>query len=226
MEDNPFTSKQYKQQVRNRYGVGWKARQELDGVECVIEGPIFSREWFIEREEPIEFRYCVRGWDLAASTKTGADYTVGVKVGIDYDGVAWVLEMVRGQWEWPRALEIIKLSARRDGGNCIQAIEVPGMQLALGQQVREALRGYGVRFVPRITDKVTHALPVANALQSGGMYFAHGMPGFERLVDEFVAFDGKPSKARKKDDMVDALANAYSCTVRAEPGIEVVAGVL
>jgi phage terminase large subunit-like protein len=43
---------------------------------------------------------CVRSWDLAFTTKTSSDFTVGAKVGITQDGLLVVVHVVRGRWEW------------------------------------------------------------------------------------------------------------------------------
>ena len=222
MEDNPFTSDEFKKAVRAKAGTSWKARQELDGEICEAEGPHFARSYFVVREPPAEFRYEVRGWDLAFSVKTGRDWSAGVKIGKSHDGQMWVTDVIRCQREWPRMRELIHFTAKRDGYGCTQVVETPGAQLALGQELRETLLGYGVRFVPRIKDKVTYALPIATALESNNLYLAPG-PWNERYIDEFVAFDGL---GKHPDDQVDATSNAFSSMVRVEPGIEVIRSVV
>ena len=51
----------------------------------------------------------VQSWDTASSTSELASYSVGITALIDKTGTIWVLDLVRGRWQFPDLQrEIIK----------------------------------------------------------------------------------------------------------------------
>jgi len=80
-------------------------------------GGLFKREWFeIVGAAPREAQR-VRYWDEAGSTATRADYSAGVLLARDGDGVFYVENVVRGQWSALSREDIIKQTAMNDDAN-------------------------------------------------------------------------------------------------------------
>ena len=72
---------------------------------------------------------------------------------------------------------------------------------------QEELRGFAVRAVPAVSDKVTRAIPWA-ALASGGMVHLVQGPWIQAFLDEVVLF---PAAAH--DDQVDAVSGGYGIAI-------------
>jgi len=207
MFDNPFLSEDFKEAVKREYGVGWFGRQEIAGEFVDPEGALFQRDWFVVTNGvPDEFVQVTRGWDLAVSTRASSDYTCGVKVGVTREGDVWVLDVVRGKWEWPDARKRIIVTAQEDGPACHIAVEKNAFQLAALQELwREPeLVGFAIRPVERLKDKLSTALPLASRAQNGQVYVRRAW-WTEGFLDEMCSFDGS---GRLHDDQVDATVNA------------------
>lgn len=146
----------------------------------------------------------VRFYDLAAGTKNHNDFTCGAKVGLTHDGILVVLDLVRGRWEWPDALKIIRSTALMDGAAVSVGIEDVGVQKGLYQMLlREPLLvGIAIRPVKVLTDKITRANPwVARAEQ--GKFAIVRAPWNQDLLNEVCAFP-----ETEHDDIVDSISGA------------------
>ena len=88
---NPFLNAEELESARKQLpALVYRQGYEAEFVQ--LEGALFRREFFeIVDGEPAMERVA-RYWDLAASTKTLADYSAGVKVGMDKDGTVYVLD--------------------------------------------------------------------------------------------------------------------------------------
>lgn len=212
-DSNEFTSDKYKQVLRASYGVGWFARQELDGEFCDPEGSLFQRNWFQVVDAAPGFTRLYRGWDLAVSTKSSADYTVGVLVGVTADQDLYVLDVVRGRWEWPDAKRIIIQTARADGPGTTICVESVAFQLAAVQELRReaALAQHVTVEIRADRDKLSHALPIASRAQAGKVFLRRGQ-WVAAFLDEFCAFTGD---GKTHDDQVDGTTIAYRGASRA-----------
>lgn len=145
-------------------------RQEYGAEFVQLSGAIVRREWchILEPDRIPALTRTVRFYDLAAGTKNHNDYTCGVKLGLAQDGTLVVLDVVRGRWEWPDALKIIRTTALMDGPTVSLGIEDVGVQKGMYQMLlREpSLTGIAIRPVKVVTDKLTRANPwVARAEQ-------------------------------------------------------------
>jgi len=181
-------------------------RQEYDAEFVQLEGALFRREFFeIVDGEPAMERVA-RYWDLAASTKTLADYSAGVKVGMDKDGTVYVLDCVRGRWEWPALIRVIGNTARADGLSCTQFVEAVGTQRGMLDllQAEPALSGAAFRGVVLHKDKVTRANAFLARAEQGKVKLVRGEWN-RAWLDEICAFP-----ASEHDDQVDATAGAFN----------------
>lgn len=179
-------------------------RQEYGAEFVQLAGALFRREWFHTMEKAPEGITYVRFWDLAASTKTSADYTVGAKVGFTSKGFVVIADVVRGRWEWPDALTVIKETALMDGSAVMQGVEAAGTQRGMYQMlIREPrLVGVPLQSVEVVADKLTRAAPwLARAEQSKvALVRAAWNAGF---LDEVCAFP-----ETEHDDQVDGVSGA------------------
>jgi predicted phage terminase large subunit-like protein len=216
-DDNLFTSAAYKQSLRDQYGVGYFARQELDGQFVDQEGEIFHPSYFKVGVPPegIVWDRKVRGWDLAVSVRDKADFTVGVLLARSGDDV-WVLDVTRGKWEWPVSRVVIGETAGADGYEVPVSVEVNAQQRGLVDDLcAKELRDRTVVPVQRVKDKMTYALPLAVKGKRGELYLREG-DWTQDFIDEFVTFDGK---GKFHDDRVDATANAFKALDTVKPEV-------
>jgi predicted phage terminase large subunit-like protein len=176
------------------------------------EGGIFKPGWFKpyarvmpEREE------AVRYWDLAMSSKTSADYTVGVRLERGKDGLVYVTDIARGQVELADLPRWISDVMRSDGPDVRQGFEMAGYTTRAVQALvkRRELAAYQVKGYRADTDKLTRALPFAARAALETVRVVVGPGAVDRadadaFVDELAAF---PNGAH--DDQVDAVAGAW-----------------
>lgn len=162
---------------------------------------------------PVRLTEC-RGWDLAASAGEG-DYTAAVKLGVDRDGIWYILDMQRGQWSPDERDNMMKQIAALDGyGVRIRMAQDPG-QAGVDQAVRltRMLAGYGVRSERVSGDKTTRASGLAAQLNAGNVRLVRGAWN-STLIEEFRQFP-----QGKHDDIVDATADAFNeCVQRGAVG--------
>jgi predicted phage terminase large subunit-like protein len=138
--------------------------------------------------------------DLAASTKTRADFTAIATCGIDQKENIYILNILRGRWEWPDAREHIIEEILFQGVR-LAGVESQGYQLSSFQELARdrRLRHVALHPVPVDRDKVSRAL-LLSARGAAGKLFCVRASWFEDLVYEFTNFPGGDH-----DDQVDAV---------------------
>lgn len=201
------------QTLESSYTGAWK-RQELHGEFVELEGTIFQRHWFNLVDFAPDTRY-VRFWDLAASVRTAADYSVGAKVGF-HEGKLYLTDLIRGRWEWPDARKVIIQTAQTDGPSVHIGIEKTAFQLAAVQDLRreEALLGHIIRGIAPDKDKLARAMPWASRAQQGLVNLVDGSY-VKAFLDEVCDF---PQGSH--DDQVDAVSGAVEMlTKKVDPRI-------
>lgn len=179
-------------------------RQEYGAEFVQLAGALFQRDWFHTIEKaPAGIRY-VRFWDLAASTKTSADYTVGAKLALTSKGLLVVADVVRGRWEWPDAVKVIRETALMDGPSVTQGIEAAGVQRGMYQILMREPKLVGIPFrsIEVTKDKLARANPWLARAEQNMMAFVRGAWNAAWL-DEICAFP-----ETQHDDQVDAVSGA------------------
>lgn len=165
------------------------------------EGVMFKREWFKTVSKAPDGLRWMRYWDLAASTKTTADYTASAEVALAEDGTLYVRNMIRGRWEWPDAKKII-VSTMLSGNGTQHGIEEAMHGLAAVQELRRdrTLANVVLRGIRVDKDKVSRALSWAARAEAGKVRLVEGswVAGF---LDEICAF---PQGSH--DDQVDTVS--------------------
>lgn len=166
------------------------------------EGALFKREWFDVVDHAPEGLRWGRYWDLAASTKTSADYTAsaGVAHSTD-DGCLYIRDMIRGRWEWPDARKII-IETMLSEPESTHAIEEALHGIAAMQELRRersiahiALRGIHVD-----KDKLTRALPWSARAEARKVKLVRG-PWIGAFLSEVCMFPQGTN-----DDQVDTVS--------------------
>jgi len=171
-----------------------------------LEGGLFKRTWFKKFADkcPAGLRWA-RGYDLAVSTKTSADYTASFRCAFDKEGNLYIGDGFRKRVEYPeqRRYVIERIKAERDTQH--------GIELALhGQAFIQELRrevklgSSAFRGVRVDTDKFTRALAWANLAEEGKVYIVRGAWN-QDFLDEVCRFTGRGDK---HDDQVDAVSLA------------------
>ncbi len=168
------------------------------------EGGQFKREWFrnIVDSAPAGLRW-VRGYDLAVSLKTTADYTASFRVARDKQGNIYIADGFRKRIEYPeqRRFIIERMQAERNTQHCIEAA-VHGRAIVQDLRRERSLVRFPLRCVPVRGDKLTRALAWLNLAEAGKVILVRG-PWIEDLLDELARF---PTGAH--DDQIDAVSLA------------------
>lgn len=175
-------------------------------------GDYFQRQDFnIAEQAPVRFKKIVRYWDRAASEPTpenpNPDWTVGVKMGVDYEDRYWVLDVERARKKPGGVKTLIKATADIDGFEVrCQLEEDPGQAgKAEIDDFRKFMAGYNVGSTRVSKDKETRAKPFSSQVQLGGVYLVRA-PWNNTFISELEAF---PS-AKAKKDQVDAASGAFN----------------
>lgn len=171
------------------------------------EGGFFKRGWF-EIVDHAPEGLAVRGWDQAA-TADGGDWSAGVLLRRAPDGVLYVCDVIRGQWDTGHRDRMIAGTAQADGREVrIQGEQEPG---AAGKDAARAfarlLEGYIFGVKPASGDKTIKAGPFASQAEAGRVKLVRG-PWNGAYLDELTSFP-----TGRHDDQVDATAIAYNALV-------------
>lgn len=172
-----------------------------------IEGALFKRDWFANRiidEAPANLRWA-RGYDLAVSQKTSADYTASFRCAFDKQGNLYIADGFRKRIEFPEQQRFV-IKRMVSEKNTTHGIEKALHGEALVQSLRRvpAVRHVGFKAVKVDKDKFTRALAWANLAEEGRVFLVRG--GWcDEFLDEVCRFTGKGDT---HDDQVDAVSLA------------------
>ena len=174
-------------------------------------GGSFKREWFknIIDEAPPNLRW-KRGYDLAVSIKTTADYTASFRCAYDKAGNLYIADGFRKRIEYPdqRRYIIERMINERSTEHCVEAA-MHGKALVQDLRTESSVRRYPLREVQVQADKLTRSLAWLNLAEAGKVFLVRG-PWIDEFVDEVCRF---PSG--KHDDQVDAISIAVSMLTNA-----------
>lgn len=168
------------------------------------EGGLFKREWFaqVADKAPEGLRWC-RGYDLAVSTKTSADYTASFRCALDGRGNLYIADGFRKRVEYPDQRRYI-VGRMTEEKQTEHGIELALHGQAFLQEIRRETRlcGRPVRGIRVTVDKYTRALAWANRAEEGKVVLVRGAWNDE-FLEEVCRF---PNGAH--DDQVDAVSLA------------------
>jgi predicted phage terminase large subunit-like protein len=157
--------------------------------------------------------------DLATSTRTRADFTVIATCGLDDKANIYILNILRGRWEWPDSRERIIEEILQQGVG-LARVETNGFQLSSFQELVREKRLRNVAFypVPVNKDKVSRALLCSARGAAGKLFYCKNASWFETLLYEFTNFPGGDH-----DDIVDAVSGCVELLNNFQASIPVVA---
>ena len=172
-----------------------------------IEGALFKRDWFKDKivdKAPEGLRWA-RGYDLAVSQKTSADYTASFRCAFDKQGNLYIADGFRKRIEFPEQQRYVVRRMTTEA-NTIHGIEKALHGEALVQSLRRvpAVRHVGFKAVKVDKDKFTRALAWANLAEEGRVFLVRGGWNAD-FLDEVCRFTGKGDS---HDDQVDAVSLA------------------
>lgn len=171
-------------------------------------GIFFQRTFFYVIDVLPKNLTFVRYWDRAATKKTennNPDFTVGLKLAKDSQGVFYICDVVRLQESPLQVQNAIKNTASQDGTLCKIGIEQDPGQAGVSEVdlLIRMLSGFSVKPYKVQKDKVTRASPVSAQAEAGNIRVLRA-PWNEDFFRELENF---PEAAH--DDIVDALSGAF-----------------
>jgi predicted phage terminase large subunit-like protein len=198
--------------------------QLLEGNwDILIAGNVFRPEWFgkpITAAAVPEGTVWWRGWDLATSVKTSADFTASFAVGFDKVGNVYLRDCIRLKLEWPKAKAIIKDTIRSETHVKRTLIEAKQHGLAAVQDfaVDPDLVGHNIKSVDVDTDKLSRALTWSARAEQGKVKLValdaesgSVAPWVNGFLLRAALFDGTGATA---DDEIDAVSLVMTQQVR------------
>lgn len=183
---------------------GWTSLYQQDPKPS--EGGILKKAWFAPYVRTIpETVRIVRYWDLAMSSKTGADYTVGLKMALGKDGQHYIIDIVREQVELSDLTKLLADVMLADGVGVMQGLESAGYMTRAIQAVAKdpRLAKHIIKGYPAHNDKLTRVLPFASRAALS-LIRVKAERWADAYIDELAAF---PNGAH--DDQVDASSGAW-----------------
>jgi predicted phage terminase large subunit-like protein len=176
------------------------------------KGVKFKREWFkkIVDEAPKGLRW-KRGYDLAVSLKTSADYTASFRCAYDKEGNLYIADGFRARIEYPdqRRYIVERMAAERDTEHGVEAA-LHGKALIQDLRRDRGNRAYAFKEIKVAADKLTRALAWLNLAEAGKLYLVRGA-WIDEFVDEVAQFPHG-----KHDDQIDAVSIAVSMLAKKE----------
>ncbi len=171
-----------------------------------LEGGRFKRAWFknIVDKAPDGLRW-KRGYDLAISTKTSADFTASFRCAFDKHGNLYIADGFRARIEYPEQRRFI-IERMKNEANTEHGVESAMHGKAIVQELRREreLRRYAFRAVYVTADKLTRALAWLNLAEEGKVILVRGSWNDE-FVDEICRFPNG-----RHDDQIDAVSVAVN----------------
>lgn len=191
--------------------MAWYA--EYQGTPRAAEGNLFQRSWFpIVNVAPVEATR-VRYWDKAGTENAG-NYTAGVLMARDDNGLYFVEDVVRGQWSSHQRNTVIKQTAHLDAekyGNTVQVwVEREGGSggKESAEMTVKDLAGFPIRTEQVTGSKEVRAAPFAAQAEAGNVRLVRG-PWNQEYLNELTVF---PSG--QYDDQVDGSSGAFNKLAR------------
>ena len=183
---------------------GFSALYQQDPIPA--GGGAFKREWFrqIIDTAPTGLRWA-RGYDLAVSTKTSADYTASFRCAFDRAGNLYIADGFRKRIEYPeqRRYVVERMKEEKDTRHDVEAA-LHGQALVQDLRREPSIRFRPLRSVRVDGDKLTRALAWANLAEEGKVVLVRG-PWIADFLEEVCRFTGRNDR---HDDQVDAVSLA------------------
>lgn len=172
------------------------------------EGIYFTKDMirFTASLPPITDMYLFAAWDLAVGEKQQNDFSVGVVLGLDYQGLIHVVDMTRIKANIHVVAAAVIAQYKKFPTILEIGIEKGQLELSLMPQLNKLLKKeklyptFNHELRP-ISDKWVRARPLQGRMQMGTVMFPHNQPWTDSAIAELLRFPGGIH-----DDIVDALA--------------------
>lgn len=138
--------------------------------------------------------------DLAASTKTSADWSVACAWGVSSDGVLFLLDVARRRVQEGEHFSMLKPLASAWN---IRDIYVERGFIGTTLVIDATKSGYAVKPLSPDRDKITRALPAVDKVRRGEMYLPQGVDWLGDYLSEMAEFP-----QGQHDDQVDCTSYA------------------
>ena len=177
-----------------------------------MEGGRFKQAWFknIVSRAPDGLRW-KRGYDLAISLSTSADYPASYRCSYDKAGNLYIDGGFRKRIEYPeqRRYIIDRMKSEIDTEHGIESA-IHGKAVVQELRRQPEIRRFALCEVPVKGDKLTRALAWLNLAEEGKVILVRG-PWNDEFIDEVCRFpDGR------YDDQVDAVSLAVNMLSRTQ----------
>lgn len=169
-------------------------------------GAIIKREWLQVYDKLPPGGEYVQSWDLAFDGKTTSDWVVG-QVWYVHGADFYLIEQVRGQWDFPATIE--QFSRLVDRYQCSRRyVERKANGAALIDSLKHKIPG--IIAVNPTDSKIQRAYAVSSKFESGNVY----LPIVARWLDAYI-YELTTFPAGMHDDQVDATTQILSQYKRA-----------
>lgn len=172
-------------------------------------GAMVRREWlrYYDQAPPrTGSTKVIQSWDCAAKDGGENDWSVCTTWLVVDKRDYYLLDLVRGRYQYPRLREIaLALAAKYDPTAIL--IEDTSAGTALAQELQQLGR-YRVRAVPVERDKQTRLYVQTAKLEAGLVHFPRNAPYLRELESELLSFP-----QGKFDDQVDSITQALAWKV-------------
>ncbi len=182
-------------------------------------GNLIKTEWwqkFPEGLTPENFTTLVIGVDTAFKKTETADYSAAVVAGMDRNGDMYIIEIVRGKYDFPELKQRLIRLNNKWRGKGLRGIYIEDK--ASGQSIiQELKRESGISIIPYkvVHDKVARVNAILPLIEGGRVYLPQTADWLDSFIDETVQF---PSA--NHDDQVDAMTIALDTLSRTHVGSE------
>jgi len=176
-------------------------------------GNLIKTEWWQKYPSdlsPESFATLVIGVDTAFKKTETADYSVACVAGIDRNGDIYIVDIIRGKYDFPELkTRMIRLNNKWRGKG------LRGMYIedkASGQSlIQELKRESGIAVIPYkiVHDKVARVNSILPLVEGGRVFIPENAQWLDEFIDETVSF---PSG--NHDDQVDAMTIAIDVLSR------------
>jgi predicted phage terminase large subunit-like protein len=202
--DNPYLPEGFIESLESSYTAEWQA-QEIDGDFLDPSGAMFRRQWFNIIEKPPHNLQWVRFWDLAASTRTNADFSASIEQAMDEEGNLYLRNGIHMKAEWPDVRKII-ITNMLANPNTHYYIEKALHGIAAIQELNRIpeLANIVLNGIDIERDKISRAMPWASRAESGKVFIVNGN-WTNDFLDEVAMFP-----QGKHDDYVDSVSGGLS----------------
>lgn len=184
----------------------WAALYQQNPIPA--DGAFFSKDMMVHRTENLSLAMChvYQSWDFAIGEKRYNDYTVGVTLAIDYNGMIHIINVVRYRQADSAKIAQSMIDEYRRYPN-IQVLAVEDGQIWRGFKPIFMKMAAECRVFPTLiehkplTDKQVRAQPLQGRMQQKKVTLPREAGWLAEFIREFLRFP-----AGSHDDIVDATA--------------------